>query len=407
MGKCIYLRKGKIHTAPVGITPLSQLVEGSIIKINESGSPVEFYVAKHDYESSLNGTGRTLVVRKDCHSRQVWDSNNLNRYIASDINTWLTKSYIELLDSDIQDAIGTTIIKQTTGNGVYTVDNYRFNIFLLSIAEHGLTNSNANAEGSSLPIANVLLESYADGAYAVPWSRTPAKNNPNSAFYITTPVNSAYCKNSYWARPAFTLPDVLKIDENGNVHKVRYTRLSYIESTGTQYIDTGFAPNQNTSFEMDFDFSTANNSGNIHILSANDADKFFAFRANTDFTAFQARYYNAGLQNIPMNGSIYGRHKVKRQKNQISVDDGTALVQSTGTFQVSRNLTIFCLRSSTATAENFTTMKLYSFKLWDGDDLIRDMIPVKRNYDGAIGMYDNINKKFYANAGTGTFNGGD
>ena len=52
-------------------------------------------------------------------------------------------------------------------------------------------------------------------------------------------------------------------------------------------------------------------------------------------------------------------------------------------------------------------MKLYSFKLWDGDNLIRDMTPVKRNYDGAIGMYDAVNKKFYANAGTGTFIGGE
>lgn len=41
--------------------PLSQYAEGAIIKINEGGKPAEFYVAKHNYESSLNGNGRTGV----------------------------------------------------------------------------------------------------------------------------------------------------------------------------------------------------------------------------------------------------------------------------------------------------------------------------------------------------------
>ena len=54
---------------PSGI-PLSDYEEGDIIKLNEGGSPVEFYVAKHDYESSLNGAGRTLVVRKDCYDNR-------------------------------------------------------------------------------------------------------------------------------------------------------------------------------------------------------------------------------------------------------------------------------------------------------------------------------------------------
>ena len=47
--------------------PLSDYAEGDIIKLNEGGSPVEFYVSKHDYESGLNGSGRTLVVRKDTY----------------------------------------------------------------------------------------------------------------------------------------------------------------------------------------------------------------------------------------------------------------------------------------------------------------------------------------------------
>lgn len=54
-----------VNATPIAGTPLSQLAEGTLIKILENGSPVEFYLAKHSYEPSLNGEGRELVVRKD------------------------------------------------------------------------------------------------------------------------------------------------------------------------------------------------------------------------------------------------------------------------------------------------------------------------------------------------------
>ena len=55
---------------PSGI-PLSDYEEGALIKLNEGGSPVEFYVSKHDYESGLNGAERTLVVRKAVYDNRV------------------------------------------------------------------------------------------------------------------------------------------------------------------------------------------------------------------------------------------------------------------------------------------------------------------------------------------------
>ena len=56
---------GTEHAISFGIH-LNTITPGAILYLNESGSPVPFYIAKHDYESGLNGAGRTLVVRKDC-----------------------------------------------------------------------------------------------------------------------------------------------------------------------------------------------------------------------------------------------------------------------------------------------------------------------------------------------------
>ena len=45
---------------------LGDMELGTLVKLNENGTPAEFYVACHNYEAGLNGNGRTLVVRKDC-----------------------------------------------------------------------------------------------------------------------------------------------------------------------------------------------------------------------------------------------------------------------------------------------------------------------------------------------------
>lgn len=399
-----------IYNEPVAVkgTPLAQLAPGSIIKLNENGSPVEFYVAQHDYEKSLNGAGRTLVVRKDCCDVRRWDGSGVNAYASSTIDSWLNGDYKNCLDSDIRSAIDTTKFKYTPGNRHSTVGTLERSILLLSVTELGKTSRYANTEGSALDIASTLQIAHMNGSAVVQWTRSPSPTFTNIACFvgIAGDVDINSCANALGIRPAFTLPSALLIDKNG-APDIRYTPLCYIRSSGTQYIDTGFKPDQDTSFELDFDFESTNDTGNIHLMSANDADKFFAFRAKADFKAYQARYCTAGLQDIPLTGSsIYGRHKVKREKNKISIDGGTALTQTTGTFRVSRNLTICCLRSSTSTAECFSNMKVYSFKLWDGDALIRDMVPVRRDFDGAVGMLDRVDNKFYENAGSGAFAGG-
>ena len=49
-------------------------------------------------------------------------------------------------------------------------------------------------------------------------------------------------------------------------------------------------------------------------------------------------------------------------------------------------------------------MYLYSFKIYDSnDELIHNLIPVKRNADDEPGLYDLKTYKFYTNMGTGVF----
>lgn len=54
---------------------------------------------------------------------------------------------------------------------------------------------------------------------------------------------------------------------------------------------------------------------------------------------------------------------------------------------------------STPTA-NYFSGKIYSFKVWQNDNLILNLIPIKK--DGVVCFLDTINGKFFYNKGTGT-----
>lgn len=200
-------------------TTLGNKSTGSIIKLKENGTLVDFYVAKHDYESSLNGSGRTLVVRKDTYDDRVWDSGNVNAYASSDLDSWFNSTYKNMLDADIRSLIGTTKIRYTPGNGNNTVGTLERAIFALSLTELGQSHTYANTEGSALPIASTLRIAYRNGSATTQWTRSPNTDNTNYAWGLDSNgyIGNGYCNGSGGSRPAFTLPSSLYVSDDGTV----------------------------------------------------------------------------------------------------------------------------------------------------------------------------------------------
>lgn len=218
-------------------TTLGNKSVGSIVKLKENGVLVDFYVAKHDYENGLNGSGRTLVVRKDCYDTRQWHTSNVNAYATSAIDTWLNSTYKNLLDADIRGVIGTTKIKYTPGNGNTTVGTLERAIFLLSVTELGRSASYANTEGTALSIASSLQIAYLNGSAVVQWTRSPYTDNTSSAYCLNTSGNVDYynyhCDHTYGSRPAFTLPSTLSVSDDGSVSVNTAPTISGSYATGT------------------------------------------------------------------------------------------------------------------------------------------------------------------------------
>ena len=174
-----------------------------------------------------------------------------------------------------------------------------------------------------------------------------------------------------------------------------YTELEYIQSSGTQYVDTGFSPNQDSRVDVVFETAQASACG---IAVADQAWKSngFGIWGNT------VCYGSEANQDV----GFYGKGKVSVSLNKNNLYENGELIwtATTATFQVPVNMTLFALNRNGSVAEK-TTMSLYSCQIYDGDTLVRDFLPAM-NSAGAVGLFDRVSETFYANAGSGAFTAG-
>ena len=182
-----------------------------------------------------------------------------------------------------------------------------------------------------------------------------------------------------------------------------YALLDYIESSGTQWINTGFTTTAETAIEMDF--TTLADNGNHayfcgdwavngHLLVANGGN-FCFFGISHNVGAFSANRH-LKIQTIPGGGKT-----VVLSDGDTGAEIGSSNVALThsGTGE----MTIFAADSGLYAS----SFRLHGFKLTHHGTVVRDFVPVRRNADGAAGLYDRATKAFFGNAGSGSFAGGD
>ena len=180
-----------------------------------------------------------------------------------------------------------------------------------------------------------------------------------------------------------------------------YTELTYIQSSGTQYIDTGFKPNQDTRVVGDMQFmdNTSDNS-------------LFGYRQSTSAQRYEF-FQHRSLLYSPYNTSTGSTIFMTTNKISIDKNKGTTLVNGSAlstityaNFQCSGNLYLFALNKNGSVANVNGNKRIYSCQIYDNRTLTRNFVPCK-NPSGVIGLYDVVNGVFYQNAGTGEFTAGE
>ena len=149
-----------VTCTPTAGTPIRELAEGAVIKINENGNPVEFYVAKHNYQSDINGTGRDLILRRYVATELAFDasstSHGINYWDESDIRQWLVGTYIRRFTQTARTMIGKTKIYYTQGNGNNTTVIDTLPVFILSLMELTGNPGQTGILGERIPIYNTV-----------------------------------------------------------------------------------------------------------------------------------------------------------------------------------------------------------------------------------------------------------
>lgn len=180
-----------------------------------------------------------------------------------------------------------------------------------------------------------------------------------------------------------------------------YTQLEYIESTGTQYIDTKVNPTNLTRFILDAQMTQAitNSTYACYFGCRKDGYYFELYKAspsNTNLTFLWGTIYSQYYSNID-----YSKRRIVEINKNKSIVDGITLQYSNQTFSMSLPIYIGA-DNNNSTASSITQMKIFAASAYENDQQIRNFIPCK-NSDGIIGLYDTINKVFYSNAGSGSF----
>ena len=182
-------------------------------------------------------------------------------------------------------------------------------------------------------------------------------------------------------------------------------KLSYLESTGTQYIDTGYFPVETSKIDTYASFGSTSQYGTVAFFGVRSDTGHAGYSASGQVYAFVVFSAVAG-QNV-FNGPVYA-DQAEKTNVVLSKDgcyvNGRLIYTPPYTQGLESTFSLYAFAQHNQTGPvNMGSIRIYSFRISEGNTLVRDMIPVL-DKSGVPCMYDRCTRSFYYNAGTGTFN---
>ena len=202
-----------------------------------------------------------------------------------------------------------------------------------------------------------------------------------------------------------TLTGKWKSDPNPAWHGLPdgYTELEYIESTGTQYIETDVALSSTVECWLDFQL-TSTNSPQVLCGADQSGSTTIQYQVVCDGPSNGLRLTISGVEARPTSNADLNRHSLGLNWDGRYSYDGSDLGEA-GVYSGLTDITVALCRSNYR-GGLYASMKIYASKIKKDSSLVRDFIPCKRTSDNAVGLYDLVTSTFFGNAGTGTFAAG-
>lgn len=192
-----------------------------------------------------------------------------------------------------------------------------------------------------------------------------------------------------------------------------YQEVEYIQSTGSQYINTGFAYSK-TTWKVEVKFSSQAFGSQYHTYrlwgsynQASPTSRSFILYVNYSRLRLWLWTSDYDTNRSLSTNTIYELTEEITTAGtcKVTFNWSTTTHNYSGTIATNKNFYIFC-NNETWNPGSFWRDRLYYLKLYEQWILVRDFVPCYRKSDGVIGLYDLVNNNFYTNAGSGTFTKG-
>ena len=185
--------------------------------------------------------------------------------------------------------------------------------------------------------------------------------------------------------------------------------VEYLESTGTQYINTGvLVSSALDDAQIDITYSSSDNTGDLYLFGG----------GNTYGTAIQmgltthTGYVGVSWGQVVSVRGAYQKDAVtiaRMTYNDYSISFGSTT--KTGSFTATprtfseRNIYLFRINRSSGGINSNKPVRIYAFKISRNGVAIIDYIPVRKGTTGYL--YDRVSGQLFGNAGTGAFGYGN
>ena len=187
-----------------------------------------------------------------------------------------------------------------------------------------------------------------------------------------------------------------------------YQRIESLKFTGQQYINTGVIPTANTKVEVTFKTSTNSRwlFGSRTSASSNDIYGVFLSSATGLWYQIRSSQSTKTVDNYFNMVSTLSTNRSSFTLNGKTTSGFGSTALSTSQWQMYIGSINTSGSADSGQGRHFIG-DIYSFKIWEGDTLIRDFVPVVRSFDKTAGLWDKVESKFYKNVGSGAFGAGD
>lgn len=185
-----------------------------------------------------------------------------------------------------------------------------------------------------------------------------------------------------------------------------YTACEYLESSGMQYIDTGYYATNTSGINIDYAYTASGNAGLCGIYQPRTprTDTLFVTTLSGQ-TSTEIYLISRGAEatnNIPPGIGTKHNAKINYLNNgKLIIDNGRQWNNGSNDVVSSRTIKLFCRDNNGSLA--YTNARIYMCKISEGENIVRNLVPCLDS-NGVPCMYDAIGKQTYYNAGSGTFN---